>query len=122
MKFIGLHILASTLLFSMPSCIKTDAETEGPAGALLRFGIIADGQYANIDNNGSRRYREAAEKLREATAALNQHRLDFIVDVGDKVEGMAKADLPMILEIYQSADAPVLHAVGNHDFWQFRET
>jgi 3',5'-cyclic AMP phosphodiesterase CpdA len=103
------------------SCVKTDGEEGKPEGALLRFGVIADVQYADIDNKGSRRYREAAEKLREAIAALNQHRLDFIVDVGDKVEGMAKADLPMILEIYQSADAPVHHVVGNHDFWQYRE-
>ena len=99
--------------------IHLDASAKSPQNEkpLFRFGLIADAQYADKDDRGIRRYREAATKLQECVAELNKHPLHFVVNLGDIIDGngpASGAELTYILKILNSLRAPVRHVIGNH--------
>lgn len=94
------------------------AEPIDPAAPLLRIGLIADVQYADKDTAGNRRYRQAAEKLRAAVADFAGQKLDFVVDLGDLIDGhgtQSMAEMQQMLALYATLKVPVHHVVGNHD-------
>ncbi len=54
------------------------AQAAGP----LRFGVIADPQYAPVAPQGTRYFGNSLWKLAEAIEALNAEPLDFVVTLG----------------------------------------
>lgn len=60
---------------------------------MIRFGLLADVQYSEMDNGNTegrvQRFREAPGKLRLAVAdyALQDPPLDFVLSVGDLING-----------------------------------
>ncbi|WP_052762582.1 metallophosphoesterase family protein [Jiangella alkaliphila] len=52
----------------------------------FRFGVIADCQYADFPDTGTRYYRSSIGKLAEAVDTFNQADLDFITHLGDFVD------------------------------------
>ncbi|XP_066922058.1 manganese-dependent ADP-ribose/CDP-alcohol diphosphatase-like [Clytia hemisphaerica] len=68
------------------------APTEEP---LMRFGVIADVQHANIDNAYNfhrtfmRFYRHALHKFKEAVDTWNDNKVDFAIQLGDIVDGFS---------------------------------
>ena len=52
----------------------------------LKFGVIADPQYADKKPAGSRHYRQSLAKLEAAIAELNKESLDFVVTLGDLID------------------------------------
>ena len=92
---------------------------------LFSFGIMADCQYADRDDEDfmvdgthhmyHNRYRQAPDKLRKAVEAFNDSDLEFVVHLGDFVDrGIDEAD--NIIEITNGLKAPFWHVLGNHDF------
>jgi hypothetical protein len=83
----------------------------------LRFGVIADCQYADAEINTqlNRHYRLSPKKLDEAVAALNRSELDFVVNLGDSIDRDV-ASFGTILPIFRKLKAPCRHAIGNHDY------
>jgi predicted phosphodiesterase len=81
----------------------------------LRFGVIADPQYADAEAKGSRFYRNSIKKLTTAITELNKHELDFTVTLGDVIDRDLKS-FNAILPIYKKAKAPQTFVLGNHDF------
>jgi alkaline phosphatase len=72
---------------------------------VVRFGLVTDSHYADIDTSGSRYYRDSIAKLTEAVNLFNSQGVDFIVETGDfKDQG-----------IYQQFNGPTYHVLGNHD-------
>ena len=97
------------------------------AGDSLRFGVIADVQYADKACEGRRRYRQALEGLERALGAFESDpKLDFVVQLGDLIDGRCRpeltlADLRRVLALFEPLQVPILHVIGNHDLALDRE-
>lgn len=111
-----------------------DMHDESP---VLTFGVIADVQYAPIDDGFSftgtpRYYRHALDAAREAAEHFQREGVDFVVNLGDTIDGkctteaiqddvdVPKRALSEVLDALSAYDnGPVLHAYGNHDLYNF---
>jgi len=82
---------------------------------IVRFGIVADPQYAPVPPRGSRYYANSLWKLSEAVEAFNGHELDFVVTVGDIIDRHVES-FQHILPIYQRLEHPNWYVLGNHDY------
>jgi len=86
---------------------------------ILQFGVIADCQYdAFCDESnlpGNRYCVTTLNKLQNAVEELNQHDLDFVVNVGDLIDQRFE-NFPAPLKVLSGSRSPVYHLVGNHDF------
>lgn len=81
----------------------------------LRFGVIADPQYADKDTRGNRHYRQSLVKLEAAVQDLNTHPLDFVVTLGDVIDE-DYASFSEIMPRYAKLKAKHYKVFGNHDF------
>lgn len=83
----------------------------------LRFGLIADPQYAPIEPNMTlnRYYAKSIDKLEEAIARLNAEDLDFVLTLGDIIDRDYE-NFDRILEVYGGLRHRTLFLPGNHDF------
>lgn len=87
----------------------------GGEGESVRFGLAADCQYKDAAARGRRHYRESVGKLRACVDDLNSQALDFVVHLGDFIDGGFES-FDDVLPIYDSLKAPHYHVLGNHDF------
>lgn len=84
---------------------------------MARFGVIADIQYAAKPTEGARDYAGSLLRLRECVAALNREKLDFVVSLGDIVDGrgdQTAEDIRAVRRELDALDAPIRYVVGNH--------
>ncbi len=84
---------------------------------LIRFGVIADPQYADADPwmELLRYYRNSPAKLAEAIGTLNREELAFVVTLGDLIDrGWENYD--RILPVYDALRHESVLLPGNHDF------
>lgn len=82
---------------------------------LFKVGIVADVQYCDTENRGTRHYRASKKKLQEAVNTFNEEKVDFIINLGDLIDHDYDSYLPL-MEIFSQSSAPVYHVLGNHDF------
>jgi manganese-dependent ADP-ribose/CDP-alcohol diphosphatase len=115
-----IQILSAVILIflGMISC-DFSSKTEKDQQKLFSFGMMADIQYADKETKGKRFYRESYQKLKLAVQTLNGKKLDFIVQLGDIIDGndslaQTQTDLKQILEIFNQFKSPRFHVVGNH--------
>ncbi|TKI05181.1 metallophosphoesterase [Martelella alba] len=87
-------------------------ETAEPG--ILRFGLIADPQYADADMSHGRYYRHSLRKLATAIAGLNEWPLDFVVTLGDLVDRDWQS-FRAVQHGYQALRHPHVVVMGNHD-------
>jgi arylsulfatase A-like enzyme/predicted phosphodiesterase len=106
------------------SCARSDAGNDytipakadsSATGQPLRFGAIADCQFADIPTRGSRHYRLASEKLSAAVKHLNGEPLDFVIHLGDFID-QDWDSFDAVGPIFRSLKAPGYHLLGNHDY------
>ena len=95
------------------------SKTEKDQQKLFSFGIMADIQYADKETKGKRFYRESDKNLKLAVQTLNGKKLDFIVQLGDIIDGndsiaQTRIDLELILNVFNQFNFPRYHVVGNH--------
>lgn len=83
-------------------------------GARLRFGLIADPQYADADPHNIRYYRNSLNKLATAINELNDLKLDFVVTLGDLVD-RDWTSFQAVLDRYDALRHPHAVLIGNHD-------
>lgn len=102
---LGLPALGAAPLMAAPG----DREPQ------LRFGVIADPQYADIPPAGTRHYRESLGKLEACIAEMNRHDLAFVITLGDLID-RDFASFDPVLERYAKLKAPHRIVLGNHDF------
>jgi len=88
----------------------------------VRFGIVTDCHYADADTVGTRYYRHSLDKLGECVEAMNEHQVDFLVELGDfkdqdspPVEQKTLSYLKAIESVFCKFGGPVYHVLGNHD-------
>lgn len=82
---------------------------------VIRFGLVADIQYADCETAGSRYYRNSLPKLEAAIAEFNTLPLDFVVNLGDLID-RAPADYAAVLERLAKSKTRVYNTTGNHDY------
>lgn len=84
---------------------------------LLRFGLIADPQYAPIAPNErlDRHYGQSLGKLEAAIGRFNGEDLDFVVTLGDVIDRDWE-NFDRVLPLYEALRHPHHFLPGNHDF------
>jgi predicted phosphodiesterase len=104
---------------SEPPIISTStADPKDPVAAVglpLRFGIVADPQYAPAAPAMNRYYANSLWKLSEAVEAFNAVDLHFVVTLGDIIDRHWES-YGHILPIYDRLRHRNLFLLGNHDF------
>jgi len=117
-------ILAAGLaVVLLATCVPPRLSPPREKPARLRFGIITDLHYADIDPSGARSYRESLVKLEECIRVMNDQKADFLVELGDfkdqdkvnPAEGKTLSYLRRIEDVFEKYDAPRYHVLGNHD-------
>ncbi|XP_056153625.1 manganese-dependent ADP-ribose/CDP-alcohol diphosphatase [Lampris incognitus] len=101
---------------------------------LFTFGVIADIQYADIDDGFNykrtrkRYYRSSLQLLQNAQRAWSSPsavKPAFILQLGDVIDGLNKRDdasdraLAAVMSELSSGPAEVHHVWGNHEFYNF---
>lgn len=88
--------------------------TETP---ILRFGIVADPQYADIPPHEAmnRHYAQSLAKLADAITVFNAADLDFVMTLGDIIDRDWDS-FDDILPVYDALRHKALFLLGNHDF------
>src|SRR5690606_27175266 len=102
-----LHLWAVLFAFSQ--------DQQNTAEKLFSFGVIADVQYADIDQVGKRNYRGSLEKLKNSIKLLNQYDLEFVASLGDLIDRHHES-FEKPLQLLSQSKAPIHHVLGNHEF------
>lgn len=87
----------------------------GAARTGFEIGLVADAQYADIDDKGTRFYRKSIGKLDAAVEHFNGRDLDFCVHLGDLIDQQWRS-FDEILKPLARSRHRWHHLLGNHDF------
>jgi len=85
---------------------------------LCRFGMVTDPHYADIEDHGTRYYRQSIQKMSECVELMNQEKVDFLIELGDFTNGTPDGSLnhlKEIEEVFRKFNGPRYHVLGNHD-------
>ena len=95
---------------------------DAQAPPLVRFGVVTDLHYADIDPNGTRTYRDSDDKLAECVQVMNAKGVSFLVELGDFKDQDKTPDesrtlgyLQNIESVFAGFNGPRYHVIGNHD-------
>ena len=82
---------------------------------LFSFGVMADVQYCDCDNAGTRHYRSSVRKLQAAVDTFNQKDIAFVVSLGDYIDRNFNS-FDTLNQITSRLKVPLYHVIGNHDY------
>ena len=82
---------------------------------IIAFGAVADLQYCDADPQANRFFRNAPIKLSSAMEAFNKNGLDFVMSLGDTIDGEWNS-YDGILPQFNACGSKVYHVLGNHDY------
>ena len=108
------------ILLSLLSGILTCCSQE--LHPLITFGIVTDVHYADIPDKDNRTYSQSLDKLEECVNKMNDHAVDFLIELGDfKDIGDTHSEEKSMIYLYRAEktfskfNGPRYHVVGNHD-------
>jgi 3',5'-cyclic AMP phosphodiesterase CpdA len=111
-----LPFLAALLL------VAARATPAAQAPPLVRFGVVTDIHYADVDQAGTRAYRESDAKLAECVQVMNAKGVAFLLELGDFKDQDKTPDeartlgyLLKIESVFAGFKGPRYHVIGNHD-------
>jgi manganese-dependent ADP-ribose/CDP-alcohol diphosphatase len=81
----------------------------------LRFGLVADAQFADINPRRTRFYRQSIGKLSEAVEHFNGLELDWCANTGDLIDQRWES-FDAIFKPLTKSRHKFHHVLGNHDF------
>jgi len=102
----------STLLFLMLGLFGYGQQDSLPT---IRIGLFADIQYYNGPTEGSRHYRKSLDKISEMLEHLNKEDLNFLVDLGDRIDRDYKS-FTAVDDILKKSNHKIIFVPGNHDY------
>ena len=114
MKFLTAVFVSSVIISKLTGSDDPVVLNQGQKPT-IKFGVIADAQYRDSEPAGTRFYRSSAVKLKQATASFKEDSVDFIVNLGDLIDGDFNS-FEKVIQIIESPGIPVYHVAGNHDF------
>ncbi|MCK5821069.1 MAG: metallophosphoesterase [Bacteroidales bacterium] len=82
---------------------------------IIRIGLYTDIQYYDGPAAGSRHYRQSLEKIPKMLKHLNTEDLDFLVELGDRIDRDYKSFKPVEALLSESRH-PIIFVPGNHDY------
>ena len=100
---------------------------------LLTLGLIADLQYADIEDGidfeGThyRYYRRSLTLLKKAVEEWKENKVSFVIDLGDTIDGKnvnaqsSNSALQQVLDLFGKCQVPVYHLWGNHELYNFSQ-
>ncbi len=94
------------------AAINATAQDDEP---LIRFGLIADIQYADCDAAGSRFYRNSLQKLADCVDSLNLQKVAFTINLGDVIDRNFTG-IDSVLIRLNRLENKVFNTTGNHDY------
>ena len=110
------------LLCLVIAALSVTCTAHAQAPPLVRFGVVTDLHYADIDPNGARTYRESDDKLAECVQVMNAKGVSFLVELGDFKDQDKTPDesrtlfyLQRIESVFAGFKGPRYHVIGNHD-------
>ncbi|XP_066120391.1 manganese-dependent ADP-ribose/CDP-alcohol diphosphatase isoform X1 [Saccopteryx bilineata] len=112
---------------------KPSSRTARETSELFSFGVIADIQYANLEDGynyqGNRRryYRHSLLHLQGAIEHWNKQSSppSCVLQLGDIIDGYnaqykaSERSLELVMNVFQMLKVPVHHTWGNHEFYNF---
>ncbi|MEX0685131.1 MAG: metallophosphoesterase [Balneolales bacterium] len=87
-------------------------------GAMIRFGVVTDSHYAEIEPSNTRYYRESLSKMTECVDLMNDKKVDLLIHLGDLINGAPsnnREHLQKVESILSRYQGPRYHVLGNHD-------
>ena len=79
------------------------------------LGVVADCQYADQADKGSRLYTTCPAKLTQAVNDFNTHSLVSVIHLGDFID-KDFTSFATVLDISKALNTPFYHVLGNHEF------
>ena len=70
--------IAGAVCGSLSSCSENDSILHSKNSG-VRFGIVCDSHYADVNNSGSRYYRQSLDKMAECVEQMNGQNVDFVI-------------------------------------------
>jgi len=116
----GISLVALTAALVLFVTVRRADHWGAGADRGFTFGVVADVQYADQEREGTRYYRASPGKLEACVADLNRARPDFVVQLGDLIDGYpgdqarSARELEEVLARFEDLDAPLFHVLGNH--------
>jgi predicted phosphodiesterase len=116
---VGSRLRLGLLIIVVASSLALPAAQAPPR---VRFGVVTDIHYADIDAAGARTYRESDAKLAECVQVMNAKGVAFLVELGDFKDQDKTPDeartlkyLEKIESVFAVFKGPRYHVIGNHD-------
>lgn len=106
--------LLSILMMAIYGCNNHSDES----ATNIRFGIVADVQYAQKPVAMGRYYAQSLAMFEQCVDDLNRTGPEFVMQLGDFIDGGANAaaELQSVVDVYDRLTMPHYCVVGNHDF------
>jgi 3',5'-cyclic AMP phosphodiesterase CpdA len=115
--FLGLGAGIAAAVAAAPAAASAASKGAPPP---LRFGVMADCQYADKPDGPVRLYRQSIAKLQEAVSKLNEADLRFALHLGDFVDEFPES-FDAVMPIWEQLRMSKYQVLGNHDFQVPRE-
>lgn len=84
---------------------------------MIRFAVITDVQYGNLDSSGERVYRESISKFLSAAGEIAAEKVPFTLQLGDASQSDWENHLAVkeLFDVAERAGVNWKHVLGNHD-------
>lgn len=82
---------------------------------LFSFGLMADIQYCDCEQLGTRFYRSSLTKLKQAINSFRKDNPAFVINLGDMID-KDFASYKSVYSILDTAGFKIYHTTGNHDY------
>ncbi|NVO19815.1 MAG: metallophosphoesterase [Bacteroidetes bacterium] len=89
---------------------------------IITFGIVTDVHYADIPDKDNRAYSQSLDKLGFCVKKMNEHAVDFLIELGDfkdcnstNSEEKSLIYLYRAEQVFKEFNGPKYHVIGNHD-------
>lgn len=112
------EFIVKSLIFSGALSVPLLAATDD--NKLLRIGVVTDCHCADKKMAGTREYRDAPMKMKEAIKQFNQDKVDFVIELGDFIDsagGSVATEISYLKTLekeYAKSKAPRYYVYGNH--------
>lgn len=82
---------------------------------MIQLGVFADMQYADIEPQGVRQYRDSIAKFLEVAGVFKKRNLSRVLQLGDPID-RGWDNFTAVMELFEKSGLSLVNVLGNHDF------